>query len=245
MAAAGTLGRRRKVRFLHRPWVSATLAWLAAGYIRLIDRTGRWRLDCAPATEELVRAGKPFIGAFWHGRLIISHPAWRALKERLGVAASPDLYIIISTHGDGRLIQSAAHHLGAKTLSGSSRRGGARVLREAEKVLKDGHILVITPDGPRGPRMRAHRGVAYLARRAKAPVVPITFAARRHRLIGSWDRFMLVWPFAGGVIAFGEPIEVPDDGDLESARTLIEERMIQHAIEVDRAQGIDPVRPAD
>lgn len=235
---------RQRVRWHHRPWASSALAWLAASYIRLIDRTGRWQLDYTPATETLIRTGKPFIGAFWHGRLLMSYPAWRSLQAKLGVAKRPDLYIISSTHGDGRLIQRAAHRLGARTLWGSSRRGGAKVLREAQKILEDGHVLVITPDGPRGPRMRSQPGIAYLAKNSKVPVVPITFATKRQRVFNSWDRFMLVLPFARGTVAFGDPILLPEDSDTESCRSLIEERMIKLSTEVDRAQGIDPILPA-
>lgn len=238
------MAEEQRVRWQHRPWVSASLAWLAATYIRLIDRTGRWQLDFSEATADLVRTGKPFIGAFWHGRLLMSYPAWRSLLAKLGVAEKPELYIISSVHGDGRLIQRAAGLLGARTLWGSSRRGGAKVLREAQKVLEDGHVLVITPDGPRGPRMRLQPGIAYLARSANVPVVPITFATKRQRTLNSWDRFMLVLPFARGTIAFGDPIDLAEGGDTESCRTLIEERMIALSISVDRAQGIDPIQPA-
>jgi lysophospholipid acyltransferase (LPLAT)-like uncharacterized protein len=238
------MARRPRVRWHHRPWASASLAWLAAGYIRLIDRTGRWQLDYPEATADLIRAGKPFIGAFWHGRLLMSYPAWRGLLAKLGVKKQQDLYIISSAQGDGKLIQRAANRLGARTLWGSSRRGGAKVLREAQKVLEDGSILVITPDGPRGPRMRSQPGIAYLARSAHVPVVPITFATKRQRTFNSWDRFMLVFPFARGTVAFGDPIVLPEGGDTESYRALIEERMIRLSTEVDLAQGIDPVRPA-
>jgi len=236
--------RRQRVRWHHRPWVSATLAWLIAGYLYLIDRTGRWQLDCTPATEDLIRAGKPFIGAFWHGRLLMGFAAWRRLLRKVGIDQHAELYIISSVHADGQLIQSAAHRMGAKTLWGSSRRGGAKVLREAQKVLEDGNILVITPDGPRGPRMRSQPGIAYLARSTNVPVVPITFAAGRQRTLNSWDRFILVLPFARGTVAFGDPIDLPEEGDTESHRVLIEKRLIALSNEVDRAQGLDPVQPA-
>lgn len=236
--------RQGRVRWYHRPWALATFAWLAVFYIRLIDRTGRWQLVYTPATEMLIRQGRPFIGAFWHGRLLMSFPAWHSLRTKLGIRNHPDLYIIGSMHGDGQLVHHTARRLGARTLFGSSRRGGARVLREAKRVLEQGNILVMTPDGPKGPRMRLQPGIAYLARHTKVPVVPVTFAARRQHIFNSWDRFMLVWPFAHGTVAFGDPIELPADGDTESHISLIEERMITFSTEIDLAQGIDPIQPA-
>ncbi len=239
-----TTARRQRRRWRYNPWVSAALAWLAAAYILLIGRTGRWHVDCTPATELLIKSGTPFICAFWHGRLIMSFAAWSLLLRKLGVAHNADLHVMISTHGDGELIHRAARRLGAKTVRGSSRRGGFKVLVAARRVLREGGILALTPDGPRGPRMRSQAGVAFLAAKASVPVVPMTFATRHQRTLRSWDRFMLVWPFARGRIAFGDPVTAPQDGDIEAYRALIEERMIRFSHEIDGSQGIDPIQPA-
>lgn len=235
---------RLRLRWHRRPWALSLLAWLAAGYIRLVDRTGRWEISCPPATKALIRAGKPFIGAFWHGRLLMACPAWRLLLSELGAIERRQLYVMISAHRDGQLIQLAINRFGLKTLWGSSRRGGANVLRQAQRVLSEGNIVIMTPDGPRGPRMRSQPGIAYLAQSTSLPVVPLTFATRRQRTLKSWDSFMLVWPFASGRFAFGEPINLPDEGDTESHRALIEDRMIAFSSEVDRAQGLEPILPA-
>lgn len=237
--------KRKRVRWHHRPWVRKLLAGLIAGYIRLVDRSGRWQVTFPPATADLIREGRPFIGAFWHGRLLMIHPAWRRLLAELGEGQRRQPYVISSAHGDGQLIQLATNRFGLKTLWGSSRRGGAKVLREAQQVLRDGDIVVMTPDGPRGPRMRAQPGVAYLAASTDVPVVPITFAARRPRIFKSWDRFMLALPFSGGVLAFGEPVLSAADGDTERHRRHIEERMIAFAKEVDLAAGLEPTLPVE
>lgn len=236
--------KQKRVRFHHRPWVRRILAELIAFYIRLVDRTGRWEVVCPPATADLIREGRPFIGAFWHGRLMMVYPAWRRLLIELGATQRRQPYVISSAHGDGRLIQLATNRFGSKTLWGSSRRGGAKVLREAKRVLDEGDIIVMTPDGPRGPRMRAQPGIAYLADHTDVPVIPLTFAARRQRTFKSWDRFMLALPFTSGVIAFGEPVMPQEDSDIESLRLQIEERMNALAKDVDRAQGLEPIQPA-
>jgi len=236
--------RPKRVRWHHRPWVRFILARLISGYIALIDRTGRWDVTFPPATAALVHEGRPFIGAFWHGRLLMIYPAWRRLLAAVGETRGRQPYVIISSHGDGQLIELAVNRFGMKSLWGSSRRGGVKVLREAERVLGDGDIVVISPDGPRGPRMRAQPGVAYLAGLADVPVVPITFAAKRRRIIKSWDRFMLVWPFGGGTLAFGEPMPPTLGEDTESRRQKIEERMIAFATEIDREEGLEPIQPA-
>lgn len=242
--APATLAPARKVRFHHRPSVRRFLAWLIAAYIRLVDRTGRWQMVIDPAAAALIRDGRPFIVAFWHGRLLMIYPAWRRALVQLGQQQRRPPKVISSAHGDGQLIQLAVNRFGLETLWGSSRRGGAKVLREAQRVLQAGDMVVLTPDGPRGPRMRAQPGAAYLAHSTGVPVVPFTFAARRQKTLNSWDRFMLVWPFASGVLAIGAPI-LPEEGDdTERLRRRIEARMVAFAADVDRAQGLDPIGPA-
>ncbi|MEM9442141.1 MAG: lysophospholipid acyltransferase family protein [Pseudomonadota bacterium] len=235
---------RRRVRWHHRPAVRRMLASLIAGYIRLVDRTGHWELTAPPTTRSLIREGKPFVGAFWHGNLLMIYPAWRRLLAELGDTKPRQAYVISSSHGDGQLIQLAVNRFGMKTLWGSTRRGGVKVLREARRVLDDGDIVVMTPDGPRGPRMHAQPGIAYLAGHAKVPIVPITFAAKRRRNLNSWDRFTFVWPFTGGILAFDEPLLLPEDGNTESYRQQIEERMIKFSREIDQREGLTPIQPA-
>ena len=70
------------------PGARRLLAWLTAGYIRLVHRTGRWELRCDPATARLIRGRRPFIGAFWHGRMLMIAAAWRALLARARGRAS-------------------------------------------------------------------------------------------------------------------------------------------------------------
>jgi lysophospholipid acyltransferase (LPLAT)-like uncharacterized protein len=224
--------------------VQVVLARLTAAYIHLIDRTGRWELRCPPATVELIRSGQPFIGAFWHGRLLMMLPAWRMVLQAFKIRSTRQTHLISSDHGDGRLMQLTVHCFGVKTLVGSSRRGGAKALRDAKRVLNAGDIVIMTPDGPRGPRMHAQNGIAYLASKAGVPVVPATFATCRQRPFNSWDRFVLVLPFSRGMLVFGDPIHLPADSDLDAARGMIEGRLNSLSAEIDEAVGLEPIRPA-
>src|SRR5439155_20611141 len=91
---------------------------------------------------------------------------------------------------------------------GSTRRGGLGALRTMLKRLEDGECVGITPDGPRGPAMRASSGIVNTARLSQSPVVPIVFATSRRRVLGSWDRFHFPLPFRLGGFLWGEPIEI-------------------------------------
>ena len=220
------------------------MSWLAASYIRLVHRSGRWRLQYDPATAELVRARRPFIGAFWHGRMLMVDPAWRALVAELQVHDPLQPCVVSSSHPDGRFMARATVHLGHRSVVGSTKHGAVGLLRAVRRVLADGQIAVITPDGPKGPRMRVKPGAVRLAMKMGVPIVPMTFGAANRRLLGSWDRFALVWPFSSGVLAFGAPIEIASDADQEEARLRIERELTALTAAVDRAVGTEPVEPA-
>ena len=236
--------RRPRRRWHDPPAVQAGLALLAAGYIRLVHRTGRWELRCDPATAGLIRARQPFIGAFWHGRMLLIAAAWRALLTELRIAEALQPCVISSDHRDGRMMAQATRRFGLRTVFGSTRPGGVSLLRAARRVIDDGQIAVFTPDGPRGPRMRAKPGVVRLAIATSVPIVPITFAASNQRLLASWDRFALALPFARGVLAFGAPLELGPGDDPEAGRCLLEQRLNELTREADRALGLSPVEPA-
>jgi hypothetical protein len=80
-----------------------------------------------------------------------------------------------------------------------------------------GHLLAITPDGPRGPRERVKSGVVYLASRTALPVVPVATAARRAWVFNSWDRFRVPHPFTRVMVGYGVPIAVPPELDIETS----------------------------
>lgn len=213
-------------RLHHHPLIAAPLAALAAGYIRLVRRTGRWRTLCPEATAALIRARRPAVGVFWHGRMMMAVPVWRAAVAASGAADPLRPCAISSDHADSFLVARVTRNLGLDHVHGSSKRGGIAIVRAALGVLQRGQIAVMTPDGPRGPAMRVKPGVARIALRAGVPLVPVTFAAARTRVLGSWDRFVVPLPFTRGVLAVGEPVVLPPDVDPEAARAEIERALI-------------------
>lgn len=216
-------------------------SWLISLYIRFLGLTTRWEVIGLGEPLGRVEKGKPIIGAFWHGRMVMIPGLWR----RYGGKA--DISMLISRHRDGRLIADTIAHLGFATISGSSSRGGARALREIIEAVESGASVGITPDGPRGPRMRASAGVASAARITGAPVFVVSFSASRRRVLKSWDRFVLPMPFSRVVYVIRGPIEVlPDAGPeaLEQARLAIEDALNEATREADSLCGWTPIEPA-
>lgn len=225
-------------RFVRHPAVSAALSWLAARYIRLVWLTGRWRIENAATAEKLIADGRPFIACFWHGRMLMIPNAWKY---------DAPISILISHHRDGVFISRTLGHLGVGTIAGSSSRGGASALAGMVRALKRGEYMGITPDGPRGPRMRAAPGAAAAARLSGAVLLPVSYSASCRRVLSSWDRFVVPFPFTRGIVRIGQPIEVARDADedaLERARHRLETELISLTDALDTELGVDRIAPA-
>jgi len=218
-------------RLLRDGRLRSAACWAIHCYIRFVYRTNRWTVENAECPRLLIAEGRPFIGAFWHGRMMMIPLGWQRMAP---------MHMLISAHRDGRIIADAVAYFGIEAIPGSTRRGGSAALRLMLKSLKDGDCVAITPDGPRGPAMTASIGIVNVARLAQVPIVPIVYATSRRRIAATWDRFHVALPFGRGVFLWGEGIEVATDLDeagLENTRRLIEGRMVEMVEEADRRVG--------
>jgi lysophospholipid acyltransferase (LPLAT)-like uncharacterized protein len=221
-----------------KEWARRIACWAMAQYIRVVRRTGRWTVRGDRLPRRLWAEGRPFILAFWHGRLLMMPYCW---DRRVPIK------MLISQHIDGRLIARTVGHFGIDTVAGSSSKGGTAALRGILKALKAGECVGFTPDGPRGPRMRASPGVVNAARLAGVPILPCSYGVTNRRVLRSWDRFLLALPFGRGILLWGDPIEVPRDADeaaLEAARRAVEDSLNALTREADLLCGTEPVEPA-
>ena len=223
---------------LAKEGVRSVLCYIGALYIRFVHATTRWQIVRGDVPQMFWEDGRPFILAFWHGRILMMPSCWRRDRK---------IEMLISEHRDGRLIANTVSHFGIDTVTGSSTRGGTAALRRMVAVLKADGYVGITPDGPRGPRMRASDGIAAVAKLSGAPVIPATYAVARRRVLSTWDRFIVAWPFNRGVIVWGQPIEVSRDADvhaLETARQAIEDGLNSISVEADTMVGQAAIDPA-
>jgi lysophospholipid acyltransferase (LPLAT)-like uncharacterized protein len=224
-------------RWLRAEATIAPLCWLVQLYIRLVHATCRWTMLGSEIPDALVTRRQPFIVAFWHGRMLMLPRMW---------ARRAPLFMLISGHRDGRIIAGAIGYFDIGSIAGSTNTGGSTALRAMLRRIRDGESVGITPDGPNGPAMRAASGIVAVARLAGVPIVPMSYATSRRRILGTWDRFHLALPFGRGVFLWGEAIAVPealDDDGTEHWRLVIEERMNALTAEADRRVGREATQP--
>jgi hypothetical protein len=176
-------------------------AWAGAAAIRVLGLTWRIEKRDLDATEWRLAAGERCIFAFWHARLL---PLTYTHRNRA-------IAVLVSRHRDGELIARIITRLGFATGRGSSTRGGEAGVRDMLALAEAGHLLAITPDGPRGPAERVKSGLVYLASRTGFPVVPVATAARGCWVFRSWDGFRVPRPWTRVVVAYGTPVAVPSE----------------------------------
>ena len=230
-------------RIIKSDTMRSTLCWLAASYVRLMRTTGRWRTEGGDHPAHYLTEGKPFIVAFWHQRLLMMPYTWRS------VGGDRPFNMLISSHRDGEIISRTIARFDIKTIAGSTGKGkgGAAALRQILKALKAGEVVGMTPDGPRGPRMRASDGIIQAARMAGVPIFPLTYSASNRKVIQSWDRFILPLPFSRGVFHWGDPIFVDrklDEEGMEAKRVELENALTELTQRTDQSLGLDVIPPA-
>ena len=208
--------------------VQAVLALVLAGYLRLVLKTMRWRLQGDERAEAVWAAGGPVIVCFWHSRIALSPACWP-----LDRAQTPRA--LVSLSADGEFIARAMTWLGFPAIRGSSRnpakpnhaKGGAQALRAMLQWLVGDRGVAITPDGPRGPAEVMGKGVPLLARLSRAPVLLVGLAAQPCVRLKSWDRAMLPLPFSRGAIVWDGPFEAASTGDPAALRHDWGERLVR------------------
>jgi lysophospholipid acyltransferase (LPLAT)-like uncharacterized protein len=201
-------------RFLRQGWVQSTLAAVVALYLRLALHTISWRLvgeqNLAPHLGREPAAG-PLVAAFWHEMLPLMPALWRRVH-----ATGARARVLVSRHRDGRFIGEVMRRFDLGLAHGSTGtkgrdRGGAAAARALLAVLAEGEHVVMTPDGPRGPRRQAASGVAQIAALSGAAVLPCAAWVTPRIRLPTWDRMVLPVPFGRGVLVCGAPIRVGRD----------------------------------
>lgn len=135
---------------------------------------------------------------------------------------------IISRHFDGEMIARILGYFHIKPLRGSSSRGAKQVLLEAFRALKQGDDLLVTPDGPRGPRHQVSDGAIALSRRADIPVLCVNYLPQSYWQLKSWDRFIIPKPFTK--VDFHLKILSLKGMEHHEAKRYLEEKMLEHTV---------------
>lgn len=206
-------------------------------YSRLLTRTARFRIEGWENVRQARETGQPLLWSFWHGQLM----AFLSFGARHLDAA--DFVAIMVGDDRGDTLGAFAQRLGGSTfrvdMAGNPFAAGRAVLRVIQ-ALRSGKQSVIAPDGPDGPAFVPKPGVAFLAIKAEATIVPVGAWTRQAIGLRRWDRYLLPFPFARYHTVIGEPLQATRRSDRDQLLSQITDSL--HAVRT-RAQILAGIRP--
>lgn len=205
---------------IRHPMINSTLSAGMTGSFRMLFRTLRieFEFDVPDSNPYQPAQGPTYIYSVWHDSMVV--PVFAGKQ--------PATIALVGQHNDGSYVANILNSAGIPSVRGSSSKGGAAATRRLIEDTKDHHV-VLTPDGPRGPRRELKPGLTYLAAKTGKPLVPTAFACSRSwRLKGSWTDLMIPSPFSRVVALTGTPIEVPKKasrGELDEYTAAVQAAM--------------------
>lgn len=224
---------------------SKPVQWAAsliiAGYVQLVAATTRWTFVDRDHADRLNAGNSGFIVAFWHNRLLMGAVLRRMTEKRV--------FMLSSNHPDAEIIVNAARRFGVEFIRGSAAnpkkrerdKGGTGALVQMIGAIRQGDIVGMTPDGPRGPRETVHPGVIKLAQLTGAPILPGAYSVTRGRFLDTWDRFLFPFPFGKGWYvgepAIAAPMTDASEAELEACRNALAEALSRSAARADALAG--------
>ena len=201
---------------LRREWLPHLIASTSKAFLRLLMKTCRIKiqgLEQFKATAEV----SPCIIMLWHNRLVM-------VSEILEAFASQFIYTaFVSKSRDGEpLALLAESYKSGRALRVPHNARHAALTQMIGVLKKSREVVLITPDGPRGPRYIVKRGIVVAARESGAKIVPFSWKANRSWELNTWDKMIIPKPFSQIDVCFGAPITVekeerPENSECETA----------------------------
>lgn len=190
----------KPLKVLKKSFIIVLLAYVAKYLIRLILFTCRFEVRGLESYEKALKSA-PCIIMLWHNRLGIMSEILYKFTPHYFYAA------FISSSRDGEPLAKLAN---------SYKMGRAiRVPHNAKhQALKNviydlrykNETIIMTPDGPKGPRYEVKPGIVMAAKEAQATIIPFSWIATRFWQFKTWDKLLLPKPFSKILVHFGEPI---------------------------------------
>lgn len=228
--------------------VQEIMARLIAAYMILVRRTTRWEIEGLENAQKIWDSNQGLVLCYWHSRLLISHSFWPLDVQKI--------LMLISLSRDGQFVARATELIGRGVIRGSSTKtrgdvskdkGALQAVRALITFAKEGGAAAITPDGPKGPRMRVQAGSIRIAKTAGVPMLPISISIKGAKYLKTWDRLLVPPLFSRGVIIYGTPVVINgnDESAYEKARLELENAMIEGTWRADELCNGPKIEPAD
>ena len=133
-------------RFVKSKFGQKFLAFIAYIYVFFVYKTSKFSYINKEIFHKALLQERPLIVCFWHQRLFMLPLAWQWKHK--------EFHMLLSPHSDGALGARLLTYFKINSIYGSSFQNGNRAAIQIVKHLRKGHVIGITPDGPRGPNKK-------------------------------------------------------------------------------------------
>lgn len=193
------------------------------GLSQIVRSTCRYQVSGFEYFQEAQSSNQPMVFATWHGMTMML-VGFFARHYNL-----KNIVLIIPDDWRGAALQGFIDKLGSEAFSmdlkGEANMATARRLAALVRQVKQGSDCYITPDGPEGPAYVIKPGVAFIAQKAKAPILPLGAYTRHGYRVNRWDQYTIPYPFSRVSIAVGEPIWVKKGDDLTAVTHTLTDKL--------------------
>jgi lysophospholipid acyltransferase (LPLAT)-like uncharacterized protein len=219
-----------KYQFLAYP-----LVYLAKAFVRLILSTCKLEVRGLDHLMKAAKAQNPCILVSWHNRLSL-------LPEILQQTTGQVIFrAVISNSRDGHLLAMLIEsYKRGRTLRVPHNGRYKALVQIISELAKGEQVIVLTPDGPRGPRYAMKPGILVMAKETNALIIPFSWSASAFWQLNTWDKMIFPKPFSKIIAIFGAPIEQDYSQSREAQLDHLNSTLTAYDLKVCKAVTKDP-----
>lgn len=201
-------------------------------YFLFVVFTSKTVFTCSAASRKFLegKESKSYLLAMWHGKIFLStYILYNIPKMR-----RTRIYGVTSTHQDGLYVEKFLNRFNIPSVRGSSNKGGYKAITRIITLIKQKCNIVITPDGPKGPRHACNGNIHNLSAKYGIPIIPMCFSATKVKVFNTWDKFVLPLPFCTIHFDVAEPIFLNPQQDSEKRKNALVKIMKEQEKDVEK-----------
>lgn len=171
--------------------------------------------------DHLEKMGKQkCVMIFWHNRMTVMCEFFhRYFPDR-------DYAVLLSKSRDGEPIAHVIRKYARGSCIRVAHNARHQALREAIDYLNETQgVLLVTPDGPKGPCYKMKPGALLAAKKANAPIVTFSWEANRYWELKSWDKLRFPKPFSTIKMTLSEPVHLDSSLNTEVSIAQLERKL--------------------
>lgn len=196
-----------RLKKLKRKCLSYLIAYSGKYLTRLILKTCKLNVTGLDNLTDSLETSSCIL-MLWHSKLIIVAEILVSYTSNISFSA----FISKSRDGEPLAILADSYKRGTVLrVPHNARHIALNKMIDTLKNSKD--VVIITPDGPKGPKEVVKSGIALAAKNSSALIIPFSWETNRFWTLNTWDQMKIPKPFSTIDAGFGKPIKLANVGE--------------------------------